>query len=85
VTSLDNEGKAVFRSKRDREGKLEIIGIGGQNIEIFIKNINFQDLTLLFSAAAGGRQKRFKWNMRVEKEPGRGGEGLVFHALSYKS
>jgi len=49
VTSRGNEGKAVFRSKRDREGKLEIIGVRGQNIEIFIKNIKFQDLTLLFS------------------------------------
>jgi len=49
VTSRGNEGKAIFRSKRDREGKLEITGVRGQNIEIFIKNIMFQDLTLLFS------------------------------------
>jgi len=39
VTSRGNEGKAVFKSKRDREGKLEIIGVRGKNIEIFIKNI----------------------------------------------
>ena len=28
--------------------ELEVIGIRGQNIEIFIKNIKFQDLTVLF-------------------------------------
>jgi len=49
VTSRGNEGKAVFRSKRDREEKLEIIGVRGHNIEIFIKNIKLQDLALLFS------------------------------------
>jgi len=34
-------------SAKGRE-KLEIIWVRGQNIEIFIKNIMFQDLTLLF-------------------------------------
>ena len=28
--------------------ELEVIGVRAQNIEIFIKNIKFQDLTLLF-------------------------------------
>jgi len=27
--------------------KLEVMGVRGQNIEIFIKNIKFQDFTLL--------------------------------------
>jgi len=31
--------------------KLEAIGVRGQNIEIFIKNIQFQDLPPLFSVA----------------------------------
>ncbi len=49
VTSRGNEGKAVFRSKRDREGKTSGHRIRGQNIEISIKNIMFQDLNPLFS------------------------------------
>jgi hypothetical protein len=28
--------------------ELEVIGVRGQNIEIFIKSVKFQDLTLLF-------------------------------------
>ena len=48
VTFRGNEGKAIFRSKLDREGKLEIMWVRGQNIEIFIKNIMFQDLPLCF-------------------------------------
>lgn len=31
--------------------KLEIIWVRGQNIEIFIKNVKFQDLTMLSSRA----------------------------------
>jgi len=49
VTSRGNDGKVVFRSKCDREGKLEVIGVRGQNIEIFIRNIKFQDLVPLVS------------------------------------
>ena len=48
VTSRATREKPFSGLSATGREKLEVIWVRGQNIEIFIKSIKFQDLTLLF-------------------------------------
>ncbi len=48
VATMEKPFSGVSATGRE---KLELIGVRGQNIEIFIRNIMFQDLPPLFSVA----------------------------------
>ena len=48
VVTMEKPFSGVSATGRE---KLEVIGVRAQNIEIFIKNIKFQDLPPLFSVA----------------------------------
>jgi len=48
VATMEMPFSGVSATARE---KLEVIGVRSQNIEIFIKNIKFQDLLPLFSVA----------------------------------